>query len=404
MTVDGKVRPEVDPFGPVEPLAGGGPPLDGQPGDAAARRAVSRALRWCSSSPTTSTPSSPWPQAEESQALSGPLRQGPGRRLQAAGLCRRLDRALSGPAGRDARQLAGPAWKKSARFIGYEAFGPPHFARWGGWKEYSSYVPGRIDWSPLVWDGGTPSFYVHNWNRSTDYTVWSPQIESMNWVFMQAAARKLRPQFWFEISTWDGNEPSQANDKHEFYAKKGQLRPGALRGGWCGSACGCCGRGRSGSSAAGPQLRSLQGPYFLAIVAAVDEVYADPVLRRFWRHGRLVPNRRQAHPYQTDVPAEYKDVDRWFLLDTSLDPPRPWKLETELPVFALALVLGERPEREWLVYAHTPLGMKRGVEVTLPDYRAVKLDVSLAGTFHHVVEKAGAVTRVGVAAAAKIAR
>ena len=98
------------------------------------------------------------------------------------------------------------------------------------------------------------------------------------------------------------------------------------------------------------------------------------------------------------MPPEYKDVDRWFLLPTGLDPPRPWKLDTPLPVFALALALGDAPEREWLVYAHAPLGMKRGVEVALPDYRSVKLDVSVAGVFYHVIEKTGAVTRAGAAA------
>ena len=188
----------------------------------------------------------------------------------------------------------------------------------------------------------------------------------MNWVFMQAAARKLRPQFWFELSTWDGNQPGQANDKRKFYARQGQpysperyggmvrfgmwlLRPRAVREfrGWT-------------------ELRSLAGPYFLANRRGRWTRSTASHAAPFWRKGGLVANRRQAHPYQTDVPAEYKDVDRWFLLDTSLDPPRPWKLETELPVFALALVLGERPEREWLVYAHAPLGMKRGVEVTLP--------------------------------------
>ena len=35
------------------------------------------------------------------------------------------------------------------------------------------------------------------------------------------------------------------------------------------------------------------GAYFDAILDAVDRVYANAVLRKFWRRGDLVPNRRQ---------------------------------------------------------------------------------------------------------------
>ena len=45
----------------------------------------------------------------------------------------------------------------------------------------------------------------------TDYTLWSPQIETMNWVFMLDEVQRTRPEFWFELSTWDGNVPGQAN-------------------------------------------------------------------------------------------------------------------------------------------------------------------------------------------------
>lgn len=204
---------------------------------------------------------------------------------------------------------------------------------------------------------------------------------------------RLNPRFWFETSTWDGNV-DQPNDKRAFYSKKGQaynperyggvarfgmwlLRPRAVREfrGWT-------------------ELRSVQGPYFLAVVEAVDEVHGDPMLRRFWRKGRLVPNRKHAHPYRIDLPEEYKNMDRWFLLDTSLDPKRPWKLDTELPVFALARVMGAASQREWLVYAHAPLGMRRGVEVVVPEYRPVKIDVPPSGAFYQVVEKTGTVTPV----------
>jgi hypothetical protein len=73
--------------------------------------------------------------------------------------------------------------------------------------------------------------------------------------------------------------------------------------------------------------------WFDAVLDAVDRVHLDPVLRQFWQTGRIVPNRSRLHPYQTSVPDEVKRVDRWFLLDTSVDPEGSWSLGTQLPVY-----------------------------------------------------------------------
>jgi hypothetical protein len=385
VAADGKVRREVDPFGPVEPWRDVGTRWTAGP-------AMKCLQEWYPDPPLVVLVSNNehaklrWAKAEESKRYLD--RYGTGkdgefkRRVVAEGWIERYRALMAGM--RDG--LANPTWKKNAVFVGYEAFGPPHFARWGGWKEYSLAVAGRIDPSPLAWDGGSPSFYVHNWNASTDYTVWSPQIEAMNWVFMQQEARALNPRFWFEISTWDGNV-NQPSDKRKLYAARGQaygperyagmvqfglwlLRPRVVREfrGWT-------------------EKRSVQGPYFLAIVEAVDRVHTRPVLRRFWRKGELVANRRHPHPYQVDVPPEYRPADRWFLLDTDLDPQRPWEADTELPVFALALATGRGPERQWLVYAQAPLGPRTSVRVTVPDFGPVKIDAPPAGAFYLVDER-----------------
>jgi hypothetical protein len=293
-------------------------------------------------------------------------------------------------------------WRKHSSFVGYEAFPPVHFGRWGGWKEYSLYTPGRLDPQPLCWDGGSPSYYLHNWMALTDYTLWSPQVETMNWVFMLEEVQKARPDFWFELSTWDGNSPGQGNDKRMFYVRQGQLfgpqryegfvqfgmwltRPRVVREF----------RGHT-------ETVEYAGPYFEPILAAVDRVYRDPVLEKFWRKGTLVANRRGKHPFQADIPPDYKDVARWFLLDTSLTPKelrpeefdnaRPPSRQTEIPVFALALVLGSAPEREWLVYAHAPRQARVGVEITLPEYGTLTVDVPQSGSFFHLEEKGRAVT------------
>src|SRR5260370_23977651 len=107
------------------------------------------------------------------------------------------------------------------------------------------------------------------------------------------------------------------------------------------------------------------GPYFKPILDAVDRVWSEPILQKFWRKGTLVANPKGKHPYQADLPAEYKNVDRWFLLDTNLTPKelmptlapggrgqgegvefdnaKPPARQLEIPVFALAYVLGEKP-------------------------------------------------------------
>lgn len=390
--IDGKIRPEVDPMGPVEPWRKVGKWWTASEGmqQLIALYPHPAVVILVSNNEHTKLQ---WTKAEESKRYVDQYGTGRTdafkRQAFADGWVEHYGALLESMR----EGLANPAWSGATRFIGYGAFGPRYLGRWYGWKQYSFYAPGRIDWSPLVWDGSSPPYYVDNWNAITDYTVFSPQIESMNWVFMQQKTAQINKNFWFEISTWDGNV-KQPNDKRAFYASKGQtynperyaamvrfgmwlLMPRVVREfrGWT-------------------EPRSVQGAYFLAVVDAVDEVHNDPTLRRFWRKGTLVPNRKYQHPYQVDVPDEYRAEDRWFLLDTNLDPKRPWTLATELPVFALAITLGKAGAREWLVYAHAPLGLQQNVEVTVPDYGSIKVNVPPSGAFYLVAEQTGKVTAI----------
>jgi hypothetical protein len=247
-----------------------------------------------------------------------------------------------------------------------------------------------------MWDGGSPSYYTHDWCAINDYTVFSPQIESMNWLFMLEQARKTNPNFWFELSVWDGSDgddPARKTQaKSTAYTKAGQvytpqryagfvqfgmwlLRPRAVREfrGWTYS-------------------WEKGGAYFLTICDAVDRVHVNQTLREFWQKGRLVANHAASHPYQSNLPSEYKNVDRWFLLDTDIMPPRPWNLDTPIPVFALTLEQGEAPGRQWLLYAHAPTGERKKVKIMIPNFKAVTVDVPVAGAFFLVDEKTGSVT------------
>lgn len=280
-------------------------------------------------------------------------------------------------------------WKEKAIFIGYNAFKSPQFGRGYGWKRSSLYIPGRMQPWPLAWDGASVSYYVRPYNQSTDYGLWSPQIESMNWVFMLKEAYRDNPNFWFEISTWDGDE-----EQRNFYERNGQLYGPERYGGMV----------QFGMWLLRPRVvREFRmwndnvdraGPYFLKIAELVDRLYTNDTLKKFWRHGKLVPNRDRKHPYNSNIPREYKNVDRWFLLNTSLDPKWPWGFDDKIPVFSLALVMGEYPVREWLVYAHAPLQRHGDVQLEVPGYGPIKVAVESSGSYYHIIEKTKSVSTI----------
>ncbi|MCU0915130.1 MAG: hypothetical protein MUC88_11275 [Planctomycetes bacterium] len=304
--------------------------------------------------------------------------------------------------------LVSGSWKKNVRFVGYGAFGPSHFGRWEGWKQYSLLTDARTspDWH--IWQGGSPSYYTHNWDDSRDHWVWSPQVESMNWIFMLEEAWRVNPDFWWEVSLWDGNArdwtpqtectpEALKESKACQYVKEGQTYTPDRYEGWA----------QFGLWLLRPRVvREFRGsttplapwrPFFERLLAAVDRVYADQTLAEFWRFGKLVPNPAHPHPYQVDIPDTYRSIPRWFLLNTSLDAPRPWDQHTNIPVFSLAFVRGDEGRRRWLVYAHTPLEDRRDVRITVPGYGGITVDVPRAGAFYRIDQQEKKVTPVRAA-------
>jgi len=252
-----------------------------------------------------------------------------------------------------------PAWRGKARFIGYEAFGPGCFGRWGGWKAYSFYIPNRISPHPLMWDGGTPSYYLWNipgyqtWQQ--DYLLNSPQMEAMNYPFMLDEAYGLNLDFWFDLSTWNGAS-SGANSNVGYLASLGQTYTperyaGMVQFGmWLTRP-----RAITDFNSADPGGADAL-PYIMSLVNAVDRVHTDPVLKSFWRQSDLVPNTARPHPYQSNIPPEYANTNRMFMLSTNLDPAQPWTGgATEFPVFYLARLKDNGSgNRVWLVYGFSP--------------------------------------------------
>ncbi len=377
--IDGAIRKQLDPMGPVAPWIDAGRRLVSSP-------LLQQIQRWYPDPPLVVFVSN----NEESRIAWTGIGQskrfldayGPGRdadfkrSVVAQGWIERYRALLQAMRG----GLIAAAWRSRSIFIGYDAFGPPHYARWEQWDDYALPTSRFIDPAPLIWDGGSPSFYLHNWNASTDYNIWSPQGEALNWVFMLREAVRLNPQFWFEFSTWDGEQEKRDQLAHVApftparYAAMVQfgmwlLRPRCVREfrGWTDTV-------------------EKAGPWFDAILDAVGSIHRNGTLRQFWRWGELTPNRAWKHPYQSRPLKRYADEDRWFLLDTTLDPPHPYNATTPLPVLSLSLVLGRAPRREWLLYAHAPMGSRRNVGILIPGCRQVTVDVSAHGSYYLIRE------------------
>lgn len=294
--------------------------------------------------------------------------------------------------------LNSETWKKNAIFIGYGGdVGMEAMGRWGGWVNYSLHTRERNSLAPLMWDGVSPSYYMHNWNPVSDYQVQSTQIEAMNTVFVLGETYEINPDFWYELSIWDGDEANKktgAKPKLTVYREVGQtydmeryrgwlqyglwlLRPRALRlfEGWTAP------------------LEKFQEK-FANMEQVTGRVHENETLRSYWRKGELVANRQGGHPYQVNIPNRIAIQPRWFLLDADVNPERPWKLDAEIPVFSLALRLGEAPHRSWLVYAHAPLRDYKNVQITIPEWQAIKVNVPREGAFYEVKEADGSVREI----------
>lgn len=282
-----------------------------------------------------------------------------------------------------------PGWRSHALFIGYDAFITPAMGRWSGWMEYCLYIPGRTDPWAYAWDGASVSYYVHDWAPDSDYTVWSPEVESMNWVAELDQVRRVNPAFWFEISTWDGQQPGKPTDKWQFYRERGQTLTPERYGGMVQFGMWLL-RPRTVREFRNPEHDRIRfGAYFDAILSAVARVHDSPILADFWRNGRLLANPNGRHPYESAMPAELAGRPRWFLLDATANPPRPWELMTALRVFSLVLERGTQHKREWLVYAFSPQDDSLETEVQIPGAGPYRVTALRGGSFTLVTEADG---------------
>ena len=172
-------------------------------------------------------------------------------------------------------------WQDKAFFVGFTAVGPRFYGRWWGWWNNSSPSNMHLTTTPGWWDGGSGDYYLDNWSHITDYRVWSVQTEVQNWVFMKEKALEMDPNYWFELSSWDGGFGSRKDklsrfvpfNEHRYKAiiqfGLWVLRPRMVR-----------------------EFRSYHQPlednesYFQAVLDAIRPIHENNVLRQFWRTWR----------------------------------------------------------------------------------------------------------------------
>ena len=288
---------------------------------------------------------------------------------------------------------AAETWGDKFRFIGY---------MWGGQANIN--IASR-DTSALAWDGTSARNYR---DRSvTDHTAYSTPVTAMNLVVKKYYYRWISDSPHLEVSTWWRDKKSVAPVRYGGMTTWSLwvCRPKTLR-----------------DFASSTTTIDGQSPYYSEIVGAVDQVHNNDTLRRFWTKGRRVVNKNiEVFTHVIDrkpwngkpkhgslkghLPREkLEKLERlrhnWYHLPTSLDPPDPapnsdkrleYPEEAEFKVWAQAKVLGEKPNREWLLYAYAPKESQSGVDVTIPKYKKVTFDIPQAGVFVHVDEQQGGI-------------
>jgi hypothetical protein len=269
------------------------------------------------------------------------------------------------------------AWQSSSRFIAYNSFVDSALGRYPGWVAGTLQTKGRIEPWMDTFQGTSVEYYLHDWSDITDFKIYSPQVESMNFVPVLADTLAKHPDFWFEMSIWDGYE-TNGGGKRQFYKGLGQTF----------DECRYQGYSRFGAWVTRPRvLREFRSTtdysnekYFNAILNIAHEVNTIPQLADFWLNGDLIENPASQHPYQSSIPPELTGKPRWFLLDVNTNSKVTGKLTDTIEVYALAL--NQKSNNTKLLYVYAPQGEKKNVGVTVPGFGVALVNATPEGNYY----------------------
>jgi len=255
-------------------------------------------------------------------------------------------------------------WKENVKFMSYNKFSQN--LEESNWLENATLTNHYMNIWPLTADGATVDFILSG--SKTDNSVDAPHVLANNLPFMLNEAKLLNPNFTYQLSLnalSKVTEPAKYRGLTQFALWF--LRPSIIR------------------QASQESDREALTPLFQELADSVELIHFNEQLASFWREGSLV-NSGESDLNQ-NIPEQYLNDPRWFLLEIDANPPRPWANSTEIPVWAFALERGKAPNREWLVYVQSPEGVMNNVTVTIPKYKDVIVDSSVKGTFSTLTEK-----------------
>lgn len=260
--------------------------------------------------------------------------------------------------------LAKADWKKNTKFISKNSYAQS-MGKTATWMKDATTTSLYANVWPLTADGSSINFDLSGSKNVTSAN--SPQVLANNLPFMLQEAKDINPNFAFELSLNDEGK-LQTPAEYRGFAQFALwfLRPSIIR---------------QASNEATPTKPT---PMFQELADSVELIHYNEQLADFWKNGTLVSNGES--DLNKNIPEQYKNDPRWFLLDTDKNPPRPWANYAAIPVWAFALVKGEAPNREWLVYVQSPDGDVSGVTVSIPRYGDVLVDGSETGSFYGLKE------------------
>jgi hypothetical protein len=261
-------------------------------------------------------------------------------------------------------------WKDNVKFISYNKLSQ-NLGVDSSWVNSATYTNNYINIWPLTADGVTVDFDLRD--IENDQSVNAPHVAINNLPFMLSEAKAINPKFTYQLNIND-NENITNPERYRGLTQFALwfLRPSTIRQG--------------STSTESEHLTTM----FQEVSDSVELIHYNASLADFWQNGSLVTSGESE--LNANVPAEYKNDPRWFLLDADANPQRPWNDTTQIAVWSFALVKGEAPNREWLVYAQSPEGDKKDVTITLPEYGDLMVDASEMGSFY-VVKEGGSTTK-----------
>jgi len=260
--------------------------------------------------------------------------------------------------------LTQESWKNNIKFISYDDFSDD-LGQISTWLINSTLTKQYLDISPLTGDGTSVSFDL---TKDMDYAnINAPQIALNNLPFMLQEAKRNNPNFIQQLSiTHNSNMTDPALYRGLTQFGLWFLRPSIIR-----------------QNSPNSMLEEME-PLFNEMSDSVELIYNSDILSDFWKNGKLVSNGESN--FNSNIPAQYKDDPRWFLLDVDANPTRPWTESSNIKVWAFALVKGEAPNREWLIYAQSQSGELNNVLINIPQYNEITLSTSLEGNFYTINE------------------